>query len=173
MAVISKIAGAGVRFQFELEGFEKVDVGLSRFGHDIQDWRPFFEDYVVPQFFGDIQANFDAQGAYVGGWTPLSVWYAAWKAKVAPGMPIMQFSGRLRASFDPDHGSIEQVRIIRPLEASFGTSVPYARKHQFGDPSTRLPQRRIVFLASSQTYGRLAHRFVTDVRQKSGLQGAA
>jgi phage gpG-like protein len=177
MAVIRQIEGAGIRFSFELEGFEKVDVGLSRWGQDLQDWRPFFEQYVVPQFFGDIQSNFRTQGSYVynrdrgltggrfGGWPPLSARYAAWKSKVAPGQPLMVFSGRLRASLEPDSPSIEQVRTIRPLEAILGTSVPYAYKHQHGDPSTHLPQRRIVFLASSQTYGRLAQRYIVDIRR--------
>jgi hypothetical protein len=139
----------------------------------------------TPQFFGDIQNNFRTQGAYVynaehgivgggsfGGWPPLSRWYAAWKERVAPGLPIMVFSGRLKASLEPESGSIEQVRIMRPLEASFGTSVPYAWKHQRGDPSTHLPQRRIVFLTSSQTYGRLAHRYIIDVRKGSGFKGS-
>jgi hypothetical protein len=65
--------------------------------------------------------------------------------------------------------------VFRPQMQSLaiGTSRPGAKAHQTG--SGRLPQRRILWLASSQTYGRLAHKWAVQQAKQAGLNtgGAA
>lgn len=162
-----------VRLTFVLDGGERIDVGLSRLRANIQDWQPFFRDYVAPRFFGDVIRNFETEGGYVGGWAPLSPRYAAWKAKRYPGKGILQRTGRminsLRWGGSPGP---EMVFRMTPREAELGTSVPYAASHQRG--TGRLPRRQMLFFAkgASQGYGRLLQLFVEDVISASGLRYA-
>jgi phage gpG-like protein len=158
-----------MRLTIEILGGEKVDVALSRFGDYARDLRPFWLDAFAPSFYADQQKNFEGRGSYVGGWAPLSPRYAAYKSKVRPGRPLMEFNGTLRASLK---GKDEPFAVFRPAQQSLqiGTSVPYAARHQTG--GGRLPQRRVIWLASSQTYGRVMHTWAIKQAKKAGLNAA-
>ena len=170
MATVTHIQGAGVSFTFALEGAEKVDVGLSRFGVDIKDWTPFFRDELAPQFFRDVISNFDSQGRkYTGSWPELSPAYRIWKAAHFPGKPILVRSGKLRGSLVPGGGP-GQVRRVSSSNAEFGTSIPYGDTHQKG--RGRIPQRRFLFLQASQTYGRILHGWLVRMARELGLKAA-
>lgn len=84
--------------------------------------------------------NFTASGLPVGGWSPLSARYSAWKATRFPGMPIMQQTGKLFRDLTSLNGSPNE---INATSATFGTNIEYAKFHQYG--TTRMAKRQIVF----------------------------
>ena len=86
-------------------------------------------------------ANFALNGLPSGGWSPLSPKYASWKSARVPAAPLMVRSGRLFRSVTELEDS--QVNVIRDNGAEFGTSVEYAKFHQYG--TTKMPKRKIVF----------------------------
>ena len=85
-------------------------------------------------------ANFTSNGLPVGGWSPLSPTYAAWKATRFPGAPPMVRTGKLFASLS---GATQSFEIMTNKSFSVGTSVEYAKFHQYG--TTKMPKRKIVF----------------------------
>jgi phage gpG-like protein len=175
MAGISPGAIGAIRLRFEVEGREPAIVEMDRLRAAIEDWKPFFRDYVAPKFFRDVERNFETEGGYVGGWAPLSPIYAKWKATHYPGRPILQRKGRLFRSLQFANGNVGPGGVARITNtgAELGTSVPYGRFHQRG--TGRMPPRRIVFLPTDakQSYGRLLQQFVQDVivaRRKAAKQ---
>lgn len=132
-----------LRLVLAVEGQADVDVSLSRFGAEIADWREFWVKWFGPKFFEDVQANFDREGAAVGGWKPLSPAYAAWKARHYPGRKILERTLRLRRSLTWHgglfasggfRGGLGREGIFRPNRTSLeaGTGVPYGLYHQRG-----------------------------------------
>lgn len=85
-------------------------------------------------------ANFTSNGLPVGGWSPLKPKYAAWKAVHFPGTPTLVQDGTLFRSLTNINGSDSR---IRATTAEFGTSVKYAKFHQYG--TTKMAKRQIVF----------------------------
>lgn len=162
-----------MRITVSVEGGERVDVAISRFTEYMRDLRPFWITEFAPKWYADVQANLAGLGNRVGGWPPLSPRYAAYKARVRPGRPMMVFNGALRKSLTPSTigGAVNNNpgAVFRPGPTSMeiGSSIKYARAHQLG--LGRLPQRRIVWLAASQTYGRLLHRWAQAQSKAAGL----
>lgn len=166
-------SGGFVNLTFEIEGYERLSVGLSRFVQQIQDFRPFFRNELAPWFFARIVENFQQQGAPVGGWKPLSPRYAAWKAKHYPGKTILRRSDDLIKSLTMAGGALGVggrlgaggILNVSPHSAELGTSVPYARYHQHGAPKRQLPQRRILYLPpdASRTMGKLLQRWAVQL----------
>jgi phage gpG-like protein len=170
-------AGGFVRLSIDIPGRERVSVGLSRWGHALTDWRPFFREYVAPAFFDLVRFNVEKQGRLVGGWAALSPAYAAWKARHYPGKTILRRTDRLYGSLAFANGQPGPEGVFRTpslTTAEMGTAVPYARFHQQGTDRP-MPARPVLFLekGASQNYGRLMHRFVVDQRVAAGLKGAA
>lgn len=85
-------------------------------------------------------ANFTSNGLLVGGWRPLEAQYASWKMTRFPGMPPMIRTGKLFASLSGANGPIDT---MTNTSFSTGTSVEYAKFHQYG--TTKMPKRKIVF----------------------------
>lgn len=85
-------------------------------------------------------ANFSSSGLPVGGWSPLKAKYASWKSRNFPGTPIMVQSGSLRRDLTTLRGPANEINRTR---ARFGTSIEYAKFHQYG--TTRMAKRQIVF----------------------------
>jgi len=85
-------------------------------------------------------ANFTSNGLPVGGWAPLDAQYATWKMARFPGLPPMIRTGKLFASLAGANGSIDT---MTNTSFSFGTSVEYAKFHQYG--TNKMPKRKIVF----------------------------
>jgi phage gpG-like protein len=75
--------------------------------------------------------NFTTGGLPVGGWKPRKDAYA-W--------PLMKRTGKLFNSLVNLRGN---PNVITSNEAHFGTSVEYAKFHQYG--TTKMPARKIVF----------------------------
>lgn len=85
-------------------------------------------------------ANFASNGLPAGGWAPLDAEYAAWKAVNFPGAPPMQRGGRLLRDLTTLSGSGNRIGLT---SAEFGTTVEYAKFHQYG--TTKMPARKVVF----------------------------
>jgi phage gpG-like protein len=85
--------------------------------------------------------NFGTSGMPVGNWKRLDAQYAAWKAVNIPGAPRMFATGKLFRSLT--NMSAHGVSVITDKSAEFGTSVEYAKFHQYG--TTKMPKRKIVY----------------------------
>ena len=86
--------------------------------------------------------NFMANGLPSGKpWQPLDKEYGAWKSAHFAGAGTMVRSGNLFRSLTSLTDSTANT--ITKTSATFGTSVEYAKFHQYG--TTKMPARKIVF----------------------------
>ena len=104
-----------------------------------QDFRPVFA-WAKGYLKRANALNFTTSGLMVGGWDPLDARYAAWKGLRYPGKPILQQSGALFKSLSDLNGPENYMGFKR---AEFGTSVEYAKFHQYG--TSKMAKRQIVF----------------------------
>lgn len=117
---------------------------IARLRAATKDLSPVFDGPItnsVHEMFGRI---FDTEGAYINQpWAPLRPSTVAIKNRLGRGeMGILRRFNTLWASL-VKRSAPQGYRIVRPQSLTIGTSVPYAAKHQQGDPSTHLPQRKI------------------------------
>lgn len=91
--------------------------------------QPVFDWFGAYMVTGSIQRNFEAEGR-PSPWAPLSPAYAEWKEAHYPGQPILQLTGRMRASF---HWRSS------PQTLKIWNTRPYFRYHQTG--TSRMPAR--------------------------------
>ncbi len=119
-------------FSIDLPGQERVTRALSRFGDQISNWQPFWEEWFKPAWYRTITLHYETQGASTGGaWPPLSEAYGIWKQKHWPGLPLGVLSGATRESltFPDDPHAIWEAT---PTSLTVGTRVPYALFLQMG-----------------------------------------
>jgi hypothetical protein len=167
---MADLARRGFEFKMSVPGVEPVRVKLQGFTTAIGDFTPFWRDYAAPLLFDRAQRNIETRGGFAPyAWAPLSPGYAAWKAKRFPSQGLMRRTDRLFNSLSYNNGAAGPGGIARfsKTHAEMGTSVPYAMHHQRG--TRRMPQRVILPLANSETWGRLLQRFVMDVRKATRL----
>ena len=88
--------------------------------------------------------NFFREGRRVFGWYPLSINYSKWKEHKYPVRKMMNLEGRLWDSYKP--GASENILKVGKMEIVYGTSVPYAIKHQTGYEPSNLKARIIMFV---------------------------
>lgn len=123
---------AALRLTLALPGLPALSVGLSRLRTDISDWTTFWRERFAPFFYYTIQQDFVLEGGASGtSWAALSPAYAAWKRKQFPGKGILVRSGALKASLASKDAAGAIFRAT-PTDLEVGTSVPYARYHQYG-----------------------------------------
>lgn len=84
--------------------------------------------------------NFTANGLPSGGWDPLDPEYSMWKKTQYPGAPKMIATGKLFRSLTNFGGPASRIYMTK---ATFGTTVEYAKFHQYG--TTKMPKRRIIY----------------------------
>jgi phage gpG-like protein len=139
----------------EFFGEVQLDRELERITDRTADLTPVWDD-IIDDFLRLETRQFDTQGVYSGGWSPLSPAYAARKAREFPGQPILQATGDLMRSLTRGPA----VRIVRPQSVMFGSDVEYGRYHQAGTPN--MPQRRPVDLpeATRRDWVQRIHRFI-------------
>jgi phage gpG-like protein len=93
------------------------------------DLRPHRE--TLARAFHDAEAEqFRTEGGLTGGWRPLFGRYRAWKEAHYPGLPILVLSRRLRESLVGN--TADSIFQVNAKSVRFGTKVPYAGKHQYG-----------------------------------------
>ncbi len=134
-----------MRFTFVVEGETQIDRTLARWADAAEDMRPVWED-LADRFAAVESRQFASEGAYgSGGWAPLSPAYAAWKARLYPGKPILERTSALKDSLTRRPFGIE---FLTPRSMTIGSGIDYGRFHQAG--AENLPQRRPVDLPESE-----------------------
>src|SRR4051812_24138664 len=128
MARVIKV-GRSVNLTITIDD-ERLQLTLKNVTMRLDDFRRFWTDFFAPQFFADIQKNFELEGKLVGGWRALSPGYAAWKLRHYGPKPILVRTGALKASLMPRGRG----NILRAFKArgEFGSQIPYLTKHQRG-----------------------------------------
>lgn len=112
----------------------RLSVAFERGGAAVAN----FGKYVFPKlpavFEEALREQFDARGTgpMSGSWSPLTPDYARWKAGHAPGAPLLELTGKLRAALTSST-SPAALRQWSDNEFNFGTAgVAYASFHQAG-----------------------------------------
>jgi hypothetical protein len=162
-----KILKTGVPGKLELSigvDDEKLSLAVTGFARRLTDFRRFWREFWGPQFFTDIQKNFRSQGGAVGGWRALSPAYAAWKRKQVGNKPILQFTGRMMASFNP--GDRDNIFQVTQAYVRAGSRLPRTYAH---DTGTRVPRRQIIFLGPRRIYEPLLDQFVAEEMAAAGM----
>lgn len=124
------------------EPFQEAMVTYRR----TQTFRPFWQD-VVSLLHVHEENTFAREGAYEGlrKWAALSPEYARWKARVAPGAPILTLTGRLRRSLAGQ--TADSIVEIDDFRLVYGTAVPYAIYHQMG--TRKMPARPMLRMSAN------------------------
>ncbi len=155
--------------KFVVFGDTQIDRALSRFGDEIKDFRPVWQ-----QLRGDFlrieREQFRTAGARGGAtWRPLSPSYAAWKAQHAPGQPLLVLEGEMRNELTTGHG---MVTTMQPLHMRLHPTNPRALWHQRGT-SRGLPSRPVVMLNPGDKirWLKMMHEYVWNAARKRGLMG--
>lgn len=117
--------------QIILEGDERVRAKLDRVNRKLRDLRWLWAN-LIELFQRKQEEWFASEGR--GSWPPLSPTYAAWKARVYPGRPILVATGDLRTSLTTRESVLAQTDQALYL----GTTVSYAAFH-LGGP--KMPAR--------------------------------
>lgn len=115
-------------------GLRPVRRELRRWQQGAADFRPVWRR-IIDDIVSITRVRFDAEGP---GWAPLSEDYGRWKARVYPGMPILQATRRLISSFT-DVSHPEHVEIVTPSQMVWGSTNPYGVHHQKG--TRQMPAR--------------------------------
>jgi len=113
---------------------------------------PFWRDVFAPAYFAEVQDLFAMEGQPrgasgrfgAGHWAPLSPDYEAWKNRHFPGMPILQRTGKLKASLEWNGNSLGDggVFVPMPLSVLVGTDVIYGKYHNRG--TATMPKREFL-----------------------------
>lgn len=146
-----------LRINFEIEGEKQVSRALGLLIDHTSDLRPVWPR-IRDDFIANERKQFSSEGRHgSGGWTPLSAKYAAWKARVAPGKPILELSGALRQSLTGGSGFIYRTG---RQSLAIGTKIPHARYHQTG--TRRMPRRAPVELTEAQktSWMKILHEYI-------------
>lgn len=185
------MADAPLLWSIEFLGEPAVAVALQRFQHEIEDWRPFWDDYFAPAWFRHMTNQFETEGRATGeAWAPLSANYERWKRKHYPGRKILERTGRLRAALT-DRRAEGAIFDSNKDQLTIGVHTPYAIFHQLGTgPRGRSSGRKPVkgyeygtrgggmparppLRMGGDTFrllvGKLLQQFGHDVAKKSGL----
>jgi len=117
-----------VNVKITVEGDERLADAFEQFARKVADLRPQWPA-VAGKFYEHVRATFDSQG--FGTWKPLSSRYAAWKRRHFPSPSILEATGNLRRSLT-SQSTPNSIYRAAPLSLELGTTVRYARLHQFG-----------------------------------------
>lgn len=121
---------------------QELAAAFERAGEELHDFGKHIFPQLVPVFEEGVGRQFDARGGgSTGSWAPLSVVYAAWKAKAYPGLPLLERTHALRDALTNSTAS-GAYRIYNSDKFDFGTQgIEYASYHQTGTP--RMPTRAV------------------------------
>lgn len=129
-----------IQTQFDTAGLEMRLGGLFT---GLRDLRPVWGD-LHTIFMEFMKRVFATEGAHGGQrWAPLSPAYAAWKRRHYGDLPILHLRGTLSKSFT-EAAAEGHVYRTGPAFMEAGSSVRYARAHQWGYAQRNLPARPII-----------------------------
>lgn len=123
----------------------ELETRLTGLAGALKDLRPVWPDIhkIFLDFMVQVFAKEGAFGDPPDRWAPLNPQYAAWKHRHYPGRPILQREGTLMASLTQEQAPHHVYR-VGPGFMETGTSVAYARAHQWGYPPRHLPARPMI-----------------------------
>lgn len=113
---------------------QRLSVAFERAGAEVQDFGKWVFPKLSPVFEDALSEQFNARGGgpMSGAWSPLTPDYAAWKDGHAPGMPLLELTGELRAALTTSSAP-SAYREWSASEFAFGTAgLEYASFHQTG-----------------------------------------
>lgn len=143
----------GLQLTAKIDGVEQLKIELAKVEQTIEDFSPVWA--AVKKKFHEIESdNFqsgNAKGAS-GRWADLSPAYEEIKVKKYGTFALL--AGTLRAT-DALYKSLsgdtsDSVFETDKTSMSVGTSLPYAKAHQYGVPSRNLPARPPIDLSGEQ-----------------------
>lgn len=164
-----------IRFRAEVLGVTQLDRALTRLTARASNLTVPFEK-VGEDLRDQLKERFDAEGY---GWEKLSTRsvnntasYAARKAKQYPGKTILRRKDRMYKSLVRKNAP-GNVSRVRPMEAEFGTTVPYARHHQTGTGT--MPAREIFRLREQdkRQITKTLHAYLMMQAQEIGFEAKA
>ncbi len=153
-----------LKIRFQLGDFERIPKALQDFYDDIDDFRPFYKNFFIPKYLEDVNANFESEGAAVGGWAELSPEYAEWKRQRYGPKKINQLTGELKRGFSPKGRSKLLLVTMQRKQLSIGTTSPHAiwvnQERRFMLRFNDLNQKEYMLMLG---------RWVIDLAKKAGL----
>lgn len=134
-------------FTFEVEGIPLFNRSFNRVQEHISDLRPVWDE-VQTAFYRIENEQFKSEGARGGGgkWKRLSTTYAKRKAKLYPGMPILQATGRMYEALTSE--TADSAVVKTKDEFGIGTTLEYPHYHQKG--TSKMPKRAPVDFGDQQ-----------------------
>lgn len=155
-----------LRVEWDIAGaVDALDAKRKR----LDDLRPIWRA-LLPYMRRATERTFATRGGRIGErWAPLSRPYAARKARVFPGQPILRATDAMFRSFTVA-GAENAVEEIDAQSLTYGSRDPKARYHQDGTP--RMPQRKILDVtpADRREIKRLARAYMTNQGALSGFE---
>lgn len=146
---------------------DKAEGALRVVAAQMNNFQPFYDEYLAPEVYRQLADNFATSGRYVGGWRALSPGYAAWKLAHYGPRPIMVRTGALRASLAGPRTK-GAIYMVNGRTMIIGSAVPYSLAHQRG--TGRLPRRQIVFAPKAAVTRSLVKAWIVDKSKGSGLE---
>jgi len=116
-----------------ITGTREVRAKIKKLGSSIYDLKSSMS--VIGRQAADYYANqgmLSQGGVFGSGWKPLSARYAARKAKLYPGRPILVATGTMKDSFNYSATSTSVL---------VGNTAPQFKYHQSSEPRTKIPRR--------------------------------
>jgi phage gpG-like protein len=134
-----------MRFRVLVFGTEAVYTRFTRMARDAADASPAFDD-VAEELMRITDIQFQSQGRRGGGsWKRLTQKWLNFKVNKGLDPRILHMRGPLRASVT-QRGAPGQILKISPTQLDFGSSLSYARTHQYGYPPRNIPKRQFIKL---------------------------
>lgn len=123
---------ADAALSFIVEGDDRLSAAMQRLDLTFKDFRPLFIE--ASKLFYEFEAEaFESEGtsSRIGQWEGLTRQYARWKEKVAPGKPLLELTGALKASLTRPNAR-GSIRRVTEDELVIGTAIVYSKFHQGG-----------------------------------------
>jgi phage gpG-like protein len=140
----------------------RLEMRLGGLFSGLRDLRPAWGS--VHRIFLDFMKRVFAREGQYGGpvWVPLNPRYAAWKRRRYGDRPILQATGALYRSFTDEQDPAHVYR-SGPDFMETGSSVRYARAHQWGYPPRHLPARPMIREFTKEEGARAADALLAHV----------
>lgn len=119
---------------------------LEKAADDVIDQHPKYVALLSAVVFSDVMDHFKKEEGEDGKWTPWSSVYAAHMKRIGKsGNKLLQFSGKMRNSFQPTQYRPSSAGILWYNNAKTSSGFPYAAAHNEG--GKKLPQRQFMWLS--------------------------
>lgn len=140
-----------MRFQFQMFGEDLLNRDLLRIADRVVNAKPAFEQ-VLDEVEMITAEQFEGEGKFSGGWTPLKPETIARKQKLGLRLDIEQATGALLDDLTlKTHGSSTRVATATGMER--GTNIIYAHAQHKGRADINLPARPLVAFTETHKRG--------------------